>query len=189
VGGVVAAPAADGVWPRRCKPGLTPYAIVAAATIWLAAAIAVSARGAHRAPGASVHTQAQSTSPQAAPPAPAPGAQSVLDGVFTDEQAKRGQEVYAANCAHCHGSSLLGGEEAPALAGADFIKNWSGSTVGDLVERARRSMPEDDPGSLTRQQYTDVITYVLGSNHYPTGKTELPIETEKQKLIKVEAIK
>ncbi len=160
--------------------------IAAAAGLWFTAVIAVSARSA---PAASVHAPAQTTSPQAAPPAPAPGTQSILDGVFTDEQAKRGQEVYTANCAHCHGSSLQGGEEAPALAGEDFIKNWSGMTVGDLVERARRSMPEDDPGSLTRQQYTDVTTFILGSNRYPTGKTELPIETEKQKLIKVEPIK
>jgi mono/diheme cytochrome c family protein len=143
--------------------------IVAAAGIWLAATIVVAARAV-----------------QTAPVAPT---QSVLDGVFTDEQAKRGQEVYTANCAHCHGNSLQGGEEAPPLAGADFIKSWSGSTVGDLVERARRSMPEDDPGTLTRQQYTDVTTFILGSNRYPTGKTELPIETEKQKLIKVEPIK
>jgi len=160
--------------------------IAAAGGLWFTAVIAASA---HRAPGASVHAKAQSTSPQAAPPAPAPATQSVLDGVFTDEQAKRGQEVYTTNCAHCHGNSLQGGEEAPPLAGEDFIKNWTGMTVGDVVERARRSMPEDDPGSLTRQQYTDVTTYILGANRYPTGKTELPIETEKQKLIKVEAIK
>lgn len=167
-------------------PAMMRIWTVAAAGLWLTAVIAASA---HSAPATALRAPVQTTSPQAAPPAAASAGQSTLDGVFTDDQAKRGQEVYTANCAHCHGNALQGGEEAPPLAGADFIKNWSGSTVGDLVERARRSMPEDDPASLTRQQYTDVTTFILGSNHYPTGKTELPIETEKQKLIKVEAIK
>jgi mono/diheme cytochrome c family protein len=153
-------------------------AIVATAGVWLAAAIVVSARGPQSAP-------LQNTAPQAAPPAAASSGQSVLDGVFTDDQAKRGEDVYTANCAHCHGKQLEGGEEAPTLAGAKFISSWKGSSVGDLVDRARRTMPEDDPASLTLQQYTDVIAYVLQQNHYPSGKTELPIEAEKQKLIKL----
>jgi mono/diheme cytochrome c family protein len=155
--------------------------IVAAAVVWLAATIGV---GVHAAP--SQHM------PQAAPPPPAAaasGGQSVLDGVFTDAQAKRGEDVYTANCAHCHGNALQGGDEAPALAGTKFISSWTGSTVGALVDRTRRSMPDDAPASLTLQQYTDVITYILGSNRYPTGKTELPVEAERQKLIKFEAIK
>jgi S-disulfanyl-L-cysteine oxidoreductase SoxD len=153
VGGEVAAPAADVRASIR-------IGIVAAAGVWVAAAIAVSARG-----------------------------QSVLDGVFTDEQATRGADVYAATCGRCHGKQLEGGEEAPALAGQNFMSSWKGSTVGDLVSRARRTMPDDDPGSLTLQQYTDVVAYVLRQNHYPAGKTELPVEIEKQKLIKFEAIK
>jgi hypothetical protein len=50
-------------------------------------------------------------------------------------------------------------------------------------------MPDDAPASLTDQQYTDVVTFILSSNRYPAGKTELPVEAEKQKLIKVEPIK
>jgi mono/diheme cytochrome c family protein len=159
---------------------------VAPALMWLAATVVVLARGPQATPP---QAAAPPASQQAAPPAPASATQSILDGVFTDEQAKRGQDIYTAICAHCHGNSLEGGIEAPPLTGASFIKNWSGSTVGDLIERTRRSMPDDDPASLTRQEYTDVITFVLGSNHYPTGKTELPIETDKQKLIKLEPLK
>jgi mono/diheme cytochrome c family protein len=161
--------------------------VVAAASVWLAAAIVVIVHGARSTPEQT--TPPQAVSPPAALPAPASGDRSVLDGVFTDAQAKRGQEAYAANCAHCHGNALQGGDEAPALAGPKFVSSWTGSTVGALVDRTRRSMPDDAPASLTLQQYTDVITYILGSNRYPTGKTELPVEAEKQKLIKFEAIK
>jgi cytochrome c len=159
-------------------------AIVAAAGAWVAAAVVVSARGA---PAAPPHDRRQQAAPPpASPPAAASAGQSVLDGVFTDEQATRGGDVYAATCAHCHGKQLEGGEEAPALAGQSFMSSWKGSSVGDLVNRARRTMPDDNPGSLTLQQYTDVAAYILQQNHYPAGKTELPVEIEKQKLIKFE---
>jgi mono/diheme cytochrome c family protein len=161
--------------------------IVAAIGVWVVAAVAVSARGAHAA--SSQDVPQQGTLPPASPPAAATVGQSVLDGVFTDEQATRGADAYAAGCAHCHGKQLEGGEEAPALAGQNFMSSWRGSSVGDLVNRARRTMPDDNPGSLTLQQYTDVVAYVLRQNHYPAGKTELPVEIEKQKLIKFEAIK
>lgn len=144
--------------------------MVVASAVWGAATIAVAAHGRQ----------------DAAPAATGP---SVLDGVFTDAQVARGKDVFVNTCAHCHGNSLEGGEEAPALAGGSFVANWTGSTVGDLVERTRKSMPDGDPGSLTRQQYTDVIAFVLSSNRYPSGKAELPVETEKQKTIKIEAIK
>jgi mono/diheme cytochrome c family protein len=154
--------------------------IVAAASLWLAATIVV---GAHGAPfGARPEVFSQTVPP----PAPATGTRSVLDGVFTDAQAKRGGDVYSANCAHCHGDTLQGGDDAPPL-GAGFIASWK--TVGDLVEKIRRSMPEDAPASLTAQQYTDVVTFLLGASHYPSGPTELPVDAAQQKLIKVEPVK
>ena len=78
---------------------------------------------------------------QAAPAA------SVWAGVYTGEQANRGAVLYREACASCHGPTLLGGEMAPALVGTDFMSNWNGLTVGDLVERIRVSMPQNDPGA------------------------------------------
>src|SRR5579864_6214613 len=152
--------------------------MVAAVGIWVAAAIAVTSRGARAVP--------PRVAPQQAVPPPAGSeARSVRDGVFTDAQAKRGQDAYTANCAHCHGDALQGGNDAPPL-GPAFVAGWKGSTVGDLVAKIRRSMPDDAPASLTDQQYTDVVTFMLSSSRYPAGKTELPVEIEKQKLIKFE---
>lgn len=111
------------------------------------------------------------------------------DGVYTQEQAERGHSLYNQHCASCHGDTLAGGDEAPQLAGGDFLANWNGLTVGDLFERIRRSMPQDDPGRLSRQQTTDVLAYILSFNKFPAGQTELPHDTQLLKLIQIEATK
>ncbi len=117
------------------------------------------------------------------------GSRSVWDGVYTDDQAKRGEALYQKECAKCHGASLTGGEEAPPLAGAAFLANWSGTTMGDLIERVRTTMPPDAPGRLSRQQNADILSHVLRANNFPAGKNELPRETELLKQIKIQAEK
>jgi quinoprotein glucose dehydrogenase len=108
---------------------------------------------------------------------------SVWDGVYTEDQAKRGAAVYANECAACHGADLNGGESAPALVGGGFLSNWNTLTVGDLFERIRLSMPQDNPGRLSRQQDADVLALLLQANEFPAGKTELDKQTEVLKLI------
>jgi S-disulfanyl-L-cysteine oxidoreductase SoxD len=111
---------------------------------------------------------------------------SVWDGVYTEDQAKRGRAIYAKECAGCHGAELTGGESAPPLAGGSFTSNWNGLTVGDLFERIRQSMPQDDPSRLSRQQDADVLAFLLNANEFPAGKTELDKQTEVLKLIRFE---
>ena len=100
----------------------------------------------------------------------------VLDGVFTAAQARRGRRVYDQNCSSCHGHELRGGEMAPSIAGSDFIVFWTELPVGSLFERIRVSMPEDGPGRLSDQEYTDVVAFMLDSNSYPAGEVELPAD-------------
>jgi mono/diheme cytochrome c family protein len=114
---------------------------------------------------------------------------SVWDGVYTEAQAKRGEAVYRQNCASCHGVALEGIETAGPLTGARFTANWNGVTVGDLLERVRVSMPNDRPGTLSRQQLADVLAYVFSVNRFPAGKTELARQTELLKQIKFDATK
>jgi len=126
---------------------------------------------------------------QQAPTPAASAPRSVLDGIYTEAQAKRGEPLYAQQCASCHGQTLEGMDMAPGLTGNAFMSNWSGLTVGDLFERIRLTMPQDDPGHLTRQQDADVVAYLLSVSKYPPGKTELPLETEMLKQIRLEAAK
>lgn len=116
-------------------------------------------------------------------------AQSVWDGIYTAEQAKRGEGLFGQTCASCHGFDLMGGETAPALADGQFRSNWNGLSVGDLFERIRVSMPPSGPGTLTRQQYADVVAFLFFRSEFPAGKTELSTKTEVLKQIAFEAVK
>ena len=109
--------------------------------------------------------------------------------MYSEDQSKRGQELYGKQCASCHGSDLTGGESAPSLAGAGFLSNWVGQTVGDLVERTRSSMPANDPGKMSRQQTADVVAYLLSINRFPAGKADLDKDATVLKQIRIDAEK
>ncbi len=114
---------------------------------------------------------------------------STWDGVYSAEQATRGGELYMGACAQCHGPQLGGIDAAPALTGGGFASNWNGVTLGDMVERIRISMPQNSPGSLSRQQVADVLAYMLRANGFPPGAKELPRQTAFLKQIAYQAYK
>jgi mono/diheme cytochrome c family protein len=111
---------------------------------------------------------------------------SVWDGVYSQAQAKRGEALYQEQCASCHGPDLAGGEMAPAVVGADFYSGWLDLTLGDLSERIRISMPQNNPQSLSRAQTADILAYLLFRNNYPAGENELYSQTEFLNTIKIE---
>ena len=110
---------------------------------------------------------------------------TVWDGVYTEEQAKRGADTYAEKCSMCHGDSLGGVESAPALTGPGFYANWEGETLNALFERIRMSMPQDNPGSLSRAQNADIIAHMLRVGGYPAGGTALEGQAGALTAIKV----
>lgn len=112
---------------------------------------------------------------------------SVLAGVYTDDQAKRGEAASNKLCASCHGPDLSGGEAGPALVGIEFLGNWTSLTLGDFYDRVHATMPADAPGSMTPQQTSDVTAYVLKLNKYPAGQTELSTDPGVLKTIKIES--
>lgn len=101
---------------------------------------------------------------------------TVLDGSFSEAQARRGSRVYGQNCETCHGGDLRGSEMAPSVAGSDFIVFWLDLPVGTLYDRIKTSMPEDSPGRLTDEEYTDIVAFLLDANGYPAGEAELPMD-------------
>jgi len=108
---------------------------------------------------------------------------SVQDGVYTHEQADRGKATYAEQCASCHGAGLSGGQETPALTGGPFLAKWQNRSVNELFETIRVSMPVDRPGSLSRQNYSDILAYMLAANKFPAGSAELGTQSEALKQI------
>jgi mono/diheme cytochrome c family protein len=107
------------------------------------------------------------------------------DAVFTDAQAKRGEELYQQQCSSCHDAQLTGSGTAPALTGADFNANWKDETLATFSDRIRTTMPADNPGSLNRQQASDIVAFILGFNKYPAGQSELTSDAEALKAIKI----
>jgi S-disulfanyl-L-cysteine oxidoreductase SoxD len=98
---------------------------------------------------------------------------TIWDGIFTTEQASRGEKIYAERCARCHGDGLQGVESAPALTGVTFYSTWDGETLDALFERMRSSMPQDAPGSLSRTQNADILAHMLKTAGYPAGQAAL----------------
>jgi len=152
---------------------------IAAFLILAVAALAPS----HAVPGSPVFTP-QPASPQAPARSPSGESRSIWDGVYTEEQAKRGESLYSGECSSCHGDKLKGNETAPALSGSDFAMDFNGLTLADIFKKIRRTMPQNEPGRLNPQQATDVLTYILSFNKIPSGKTELPPEAEALTLIR-----
>lgn len=115
------------------------------------------------------------------------GSRSVWDGVYTEDQAGSGKEIFTRSCAGCHGFSLEGGEQAPPLVGGGFLSNWNDLSAGDLMERLRLTMPLNDPGSLPRNDYVDVLAYIFKFNQFPAGPAKLDRRTEVLKSVRISA--
>lgn len=117
------------------------------------------------------------------------GTRSTEDGVFTGEQAKRGEGIYRKECASCHGDTLDGQGPTPPLAGDDFKSNWNGQTLKDLFDKIQTTMPADRPGQLSRADTADIVAYILKVNKLPAGKSDLPSSAEALKQIQFDAPK
>jgi len=103
---------------------------------------------------------------------PAP---SIWDGIYTEEQADRGESTVARKCGFCHGDDLSGSDDpGPPLRGAFFLDPWYGRSVAELLVLIAETMPYDDPGILALTDYADAIAYILRTNGFPSGTSELP---------------
>jgi mono/diheme cytochrome c family protein len=111
---------------------------------------------------------------------------SVNDGVYAADQATKGEAVYKEQCAACHGDNLEGSGPMPPLAGKDFLSNWQGKTVGDLYEKTQTSMPATAPGTMTPEQTSQVMAYLLSIGKYPTGAAPLSDKMDDLKQISID---
>lgn len=104
-------------------------------------------------------------------------AQRAAPSVYTADQARAGAQVYAANCAACHGDTMEG-LASPALKGPQFkaMAQAQGMNAQSLLEVVSQSMPQGDPGSLTSDQYSQVVAYILQQNGYAAGNTPLSLD-------------
>jgi hypothetical protein len=107
------------------------------------------------------------------------GQRSTGQGVYSREQWLRGRDVYAGLCAGCH--------PAATHVGPVFTTSWAGKKLSDLFGFLRERMPKNDPGSLSEQDYVDVMSYMLRLNGMPQGQDELPADSLALTKIKIDS--
>jgi mono/diheme cytochrome c family protein len=90
-----------------------------------------------------------------------------------NEQVAQGEQVYARACASCHGVNL----EGPVGPPLDVARLTAYGTVARLYQYTRGTMPIDAPGSLSDQEYYDVIAYLLQRNDLLPPDTTLDAST------------
>jgi S-disulfanyl-L-cysteine oxidoreductase SoxD len=118
---------------------------------------------------------------------------SIRDGVFTAEQARRGQVAYTGPCDRCHGYKLDGASDdpdmlpAPPVAGAKFLRKWSGRTLASLFEYLRTTMPANNPGYLSDAEVADIVAYMLSVSGMPAGDDALRPERGALASVVIEA--
>ncbi len=110
---------------------------------------------------------------------------SIWDGVYTEEQAKRGENAYLKSCARCHADDLLGSTNAPALVGQPFFARFDRASADDVIDVIRRTMPQEAPDTLGMPAYADIASFLFKSNGSPAGKAELPTDRGKLREILV----
>lgn len=106
-------------------------------------------------------------------------------GILSEAQAARGQALYDKSCGNCHGLQLDNGTAA-ALTGGKFMAKWSGKSVDDLYYITKTQMPYGAGGTLTDQQYIDIVAYLLKANGYAANGQELKADSAALKAIKIE---
>jgi mono/diheme cytochrome c family protein len=103
---------------------------------------------------------------------------STMTGVYTADQAARGEQIYMNICVSCHPPATYTGET--------FRTSWGSRPLSELFTAITEKMPKNDPGSLTADEYAEVVAYLLQMNGIPAGKADLPGDVEALKTIRVE---
>jgi S-disulfanyl-L-cysteine oxidoreductase SoxD len=100
---------------------------------------------------------------------------SVATGAYSENQATKGEADFRSFCASCHTVADHTDDK--------FKMNWLGRTVFDLFKTLKTTMPDDNIGGLTDDQYTRVVAYILKINGFPAGADSLKADsTEMAKL-------
>ncbi len=106
---------------------------------------------------------------------------STAEGVYSREQAVRGEDAYMGYCRSCH---------TPESHNSDtFVSTWNGKPLAELFDYILERMPKNEPGSLSRQEVVDVVAYLLRLNRMPQGTDELPADSAALKKIRFDVQK
>lgn len=109
----------------------------------------------------------------------AQSARSTKDRVYSATQAQQGRDIYLGRCQSCH--------TAISHTGAPFRTNWDKRPLSELLDYMVEKMPKDSPGTLSQEEYTQVLAYILRMNGMPAGADDLPMDKAALKAIRIDA--
>ena len=98
-------------------------------------------------------------------------------GAFSADQVAKGETVFINYCSSCHAPTFHTGEQ--------FRFSWLGRTVLDYFKVVKSTMPEDNPGGLSDDDYTRVIAYILKLNGFAPGPDSLPSDSLSLKRVRI----
>lgn len=91
-----------------------------------------------------------------------PGSPSTSGSQTFDQLANVGTAVFADQCASCHGNHGQGGD-SPALIGSNAHLSKYATAQG-LLNFISTAMPASAPGTLSHEQYLQVLGFLLVQN-------------------------
>lgn len=100
---------------------------------------------------------------------------------FTTAQSAAGQAIYQTHCAACHLPNLSGRNEAPQLAGGNFINTWGRRSTRDLLVNMQATMPPSNRGGLGEDAYLQLAAFILEANGARPGPQ--PLQTASRAVI------
>jgi cytochrome c len=106
-----------------------------------------------------------------APTTPAPTETASADPLTA--QIDEGKALYTEKCAGCHGAAGEGTDKGPPVVGSEAFpldprpgskRTGQFHTAADVFTFATQTMPADDPGSLSQDQYLAIFAFDLTAN-------------------------
>jgi cytochrome c2 len=91
---------------------------------------------------------------------------SLSKGAYTAGQAERGITVYETHCLACHDVEFY----------RTKLAVWQSATVADFFGATSATMPSENPGALTDNEYLDVLAYIFSLTGAPSGDAELTLD-------------
>lgn len=105
-----------------------------------------------------------------------PPVRSTMSGVYSPQQAAKGEELYLTLCTGCHAGGTY----------ASLSAVWTGRPVLEMFDLVQTTMPKDNPGSMTSAETAQILAFMLRINRVPAGKTELSVSRTELAQIRFE---